>query len=90
MDYSEGSIKVWFRNQIEVKAGGDISWVGQSLWHALDEMSSPVFLSFFFLSSPPSSRIQSTSWISTSSSVSSQQTAMSHMVTDKDNQQQAM
>lgn len=39
----------------------------------------------FFLSSPPSSRIQSTCWTSTSSSVSSQQTATSHMVTDKDN-----
>lgn len=80
MEHSEGSIKVFFRNQIEVKAGRG-RFLGWPNHFGMILMKSPCF----FLSSPPSSRIQSTSWTSTSSSVSSQQTATSHMVTDKDN-----
>lgn len=80
MEHPEGSIKVFFRNQIEVKAGRGrfLAWPITLAWSWWN-------YHVFFLSSPPSSRIQSTSWTSTSSSVSSQQTATSHMVTDKDN-----
>lgn len=76
MEHSDGSIKVWFGNLVEVKLEKNFLF---KRWHAV--AISPHLLSFStFSSSPQSSPTPSTSWTSTSSSVWSPQTATSRTV----------